>query len=411
VDNHTKKHILNKVCQSSEFTNSQKLRELLSYLVNASLCGDTPKEMTIAFDFFGKTKDFDPVTDSYVRSNIYKLRKKLKDYYAGEGRTDHVRMTIPKGQYHVEFTKSKNSFLKRPKSIIAIVLVFLLFTVLNVYLIYQHNESKDSASASRAATHPFWSDFLQSDLHTFLVIGDIILYGDYDRQRDKLNIILDRDINSFADFEALKKEHPQKDLRALNFSHIHMSTVPNLISFMPIFSTQPEKIKHEWSTKLTWDDLTNNNIIYIGNVRSLHILRMFFQPNNHMGSFIVRQVDDLIQIDSNSDTVEVYKTFITEDYSESYALISKYPGPQGNSILFFLGTEYPARVLIFDKYSQPEFLKQIDRHFQRKHGIEPRFFEILFKITGYERYGFDYEIIHSKPFSPKDQTLNFKSQK
>ena len=46
---------------------------------------------------FDRGPDFDPTTDAIVRVEIARLRSKLRDYYAEEGRADPLRIDIPKG--------------------------------------------------------------------------------------------------------------------------------------------------------------------------------------------------------------------------------------------------------------------------------------------------------------------------
>ena len=103
IDNETKSKILTKLIGSREFADSRVLKDLLVYLVEASQRDEIPKEITIATECFKREADFDPSNDAYVRSNVYKLRRKLEDYYEEEGKKDKIRIHIPKGHYHVEF--------------------------------------------------------------------------------------------------------------------------------------------------------------------------------------------------------------------------------------------------------------------------------------------------------------------
>jgi hypothetical protein len=49
----------------------------------------------------GRKEGFDPRVDSSVRVHCGRLRSKLAEYYSGEGLTDSVEITIPKGGYHL----------------------------------------------------------------------------------------------------------------------------------------------------------------------------------------------------------------------------------------------------------------------------------------------------------------------
>jgi adenylate cyclase len=51
---------------------------------------------------------FDPIADPLVRIEAARLRDKLREYYEADGRSDPIRIELPKGSYtpHVEFRQS-----------------------------------------------------------------------------------------------------------------------------------------------------------------------------------------------------------------------------------------------------------------------------------------------------------------
>ncbi len=80
---------------------SKRLLQLLNYVVEASLKGEAQhlKETTIGVAVYGRAPDYDPKADTVVRNQAWRLRSKLKDYYASEGAQDPVLIFIPKGHY------------------------------------------------------------------------------------------------------------------------------------------------------------------------------------------------------------------------------------------------------------------------------------------------------------------------
>jgi len=92
---------LRDVLQSESFTRSPGLSGLLSYLCDKALLGqsDQIKEYSVALDVFGRQESFDQDSDSIVRVQANRLRKRLAEYYAGEGSTHRIQITIPVGQY------------------------------------------------------------------------------------------------------------------------------------------------------------------------------------------------------------------------------------------------------------------------------------------------------------------------
>lgn len=96
---------LQRVLQSKYFAQAESLANLLRYLVEETLAGrgDTIKELTVGTEVFGRGPAFDPKTDGIVRVQASRLRSKLRDYYATEGRDDELVIAVPTGGYLPEF--------------------------------------------------------------------------------------------------------------------------------------------------------------------------------------------------------------------------------------------------------------------------------------------------------------------
>ena len=92
---------LQAVLQSPLFVRSPTLAHLLSYLCEKTLAGEGGqiKEYSIAVDVFGRPDSFDQDADSIVRVEANRLRKRLADYYKGEGSSQGMRISVPVGQY------------------------------------------------------------------------------------------------------------------------------------------------------------------------------------------------------------------------------------------------------------------------------------------------------------------------
>jgi len=99
---------LQSVLQSHLFVRSPTLAHLLAYLCEKKFSGETAqiKEYSIALEVFGRHESFDQDTDSIVRVQVNRLRKRLAEYYAGEGAAHDLRLIIPVGHYVPFFEKS-----------------------------------------------------------------------------------------------------------------------------------------------------------------------------------------------------------------------------------------------------------------------------------------------------------------
>lgn len=95
------------VLRSPMFARSPTLSHLLSYLCEKTFAGATDqiKEYSVAVDVFDRSDSFDQDSDSIVRVQANRLRKRLSEYYAGEGAGHAVRITVPVGQYVPAFQR------------------------------------------------------------------------------------------------------------------------------------------------------------------------------------------------------------------------------------------------------------------------------------------------------------------
>jgi len=101
---------LHRLMQSATFADSSRLRDLLSFLVEQTICGHAEelKESVVAVEVFGREPGFDPRSDSVVRVQARNLRAKLHSYYEDEGRLDLVCIELPSGGYVPRFKRSND---------------------------------------------------------------------------------------------------------------------------------------------------------------------------------------------------------------------------------------------------------------------------------------------------------------
>jgi hypothetical protein len=94
---------VDKILRSDEFSGSEVLRNLLSFLAAHSIDrpGEVVKEYELATAVLGKAEGFDPRLDSAVRVHAARLRSKLAEYYMSHGTDDPLLIEVPKGSYQV----------------------------------------------------------------------------------------------------------------------------------------------------------------------------------------------------------------------------------------------------------------------------------------------------------------------
>jgi hypothetical protein len=93
------------VLQSGVFDKAPRLARFLRYICEKYFDGhaDQIKEYSIAIEALGRSSDFDPKKDSIVRVEAHRLRKRLEEYYQGQGASHPIQIVIPNGQYRPHF--------------------------------------------------------------------------------------------------------------------------------------------------------------------------------------------------------------------------------------------------------------------------------------------------------------------
>jgi Tol biopolymer transport system component len=92
---------LRRMLDSETFRGAERSRALLRFVVEEALHGrsDRLKEYTLGSQALGRGEGFDPRSDPIARVEASRLRSRLDVYYATEGASDPVRISLPRGGY------------------------------------------------------------------------------------------------------------------------------------------------------------------------------------------------------------------------------------------------------------------------------------------------------------------------
>jgi hypothetical protein len=101
---------LDAVLESPLFSRAPSLRSFLTYICEQYFEGKAEdlKEYSIAVEALGRSPNFDHTQDSIVRVEAHKLRKRLRNFYDGEGADHAIRIEIPPGQYAPSFVSRRS---------------------------------------------------------------------------------------------------------------------------------------------------------------------------------------------------------------------------------------------------------------------------------------------------------------
>ena len=106
---------LTKILQSEIFARASHLQRFLEFVVTKTNLGQAGeiKEYVIAVDALGRDPGFDLGRSNIVRVQAAKLRTKLRNYYATEGRDDRLEIRLPLGSYVPVFVMKPDAPCRR----------------------------------------------------------------------------------------------------------------------------------------------------------------------------------------------------------------------------------------------------------------------------------------------------------
>lgn len=100
---------LERLLESRAFRAAHGQRRFLKYVVEETLAGrgQQIKEFTVGVEAFERGESFDPRVDPIIRTEARKLRARLAKYYEEEGKSDPIRIELPKGSYVPVFHENR----------------------------------------------------------------------------------------------------------------------------------------------------------------------------------------------------------------------------------------------------------------------------------------------------------------
>jgi len=105
---------LERITSSDEFRKCPQLLRFLRFAVQEALSGRNggSKERLIGMEVFGRAADYDAGSNPVVRVEARRLRRKLAEYYSGDGREDPIEICLPKGGYLPTFEARTSRVMK-----------------------------------------------------------------------------------------------------------------------------------------------------------------------------------------------------------------------------------------------------------------------------------------------------------
>ncbi len=184
----SRRALLNRVAESPVFQKSNRLRQLLLFLGERGL--DDPdfhiREQDIGVEVFGRPAGYDTSQDTLVRVQASQLRKRLKEYFDGDGKHEPVTIDLPKGVYALVF-KERDRAQKQPRRFrwrawlpwaVAAVSVAAVIALITDDL--RLRRSRGTSLEDSPLADAFWRQMFANRLNNYLVMsdGNLVVFED-----------------------------------------------------------------------------------------------------------------------------------------------------------------------------------------------------------------------------------------
>ncbi|MBV9504314.1 MAG: hypothetical protein JO323_04830 [Acidobacteriia bacterium] len=394
---------VDRIAQSDTLRNSAGLQKLLRFLGEKSASGEADhlKEYVVGVDGLGRPPTYDPRHDAAVRIQVGRLRQKLAEYYRTEGSDDPLVLDLPKGQFRlvceVRHDTPKQSAppaaishpgKSAPWLTIALVGVTLCFALSLFWAFNSRTRLNNMArQATRSEWGPtlaeFWQPFIASDRPAVVLIADplFVHFKGFGAYRTPVVNSWEKVVSS-PDISAIRKALNDPPIEpSARYTGLSEANASFLLG--TTLATHVPHISLARSSQLSWPQLASNNIIYVGaeklieeQLENLPVDWQFTYDYYGVQNRHPRQGEPKVFADSPAMLINQLA-----ENGESYALISRIPGPAGQGEMqAFMSNYAPSRLAVVQIATSAERLGEVMERLKARSGEIPRYYQIVFRV-------------------------------
>jgi hypothetical protein len=375
-DAHALRLEVNRV-QASGVLGEARLRRMFDYLAERSLAGQSPKEIAIAMDVFGKSSDFDVSQDALVRVYIHKLRKALDEYYGSTSSAGSRELHIPRGEYRLRVSakapdKTSNVLVpalpqnrRRWAALGAAALLgaAVLGAAFATWLLTPRSD------LDRVRASPIWSSLLKDDRPIMIVVGDYYLIGETDDSMGVNRLIREYSVNSKNDLDHYVQEHPELADRYMDVGlrYLPISTAFALRDVMVVLAPENRRISVSKMSDIEPSSLKSADIVYIGYLSGMGMLQdlIFAGSRFSVGDSYDEVFDKRTRVsyvsEIGSDIMDPPQPTGKEKTYHDYGVFEKVRGPGGNTIVVISGTRDAGVTQTAEVFTSAQKLKDLEQ--------------------------------------------------
>ncbi|WP_255462386.1 hypothetical protein [Granulicella sp. WH15] len=388
-----------RVAASKGFCKSEFLPRFLLYVCEQYLTGDTQEitEQRIGTQIFNRSTGYNPGEDNIVRSYARLLRKRLDEYFDGEGRDEPMRIVIPRGGYIPTFYSSpdpqqgaagthppengeKDRTSARPHAIAVppvssygalttakpwrpAWLSTLLGMVIGGVLATAGwlGIRSMQAQQDQSAAHAVWAQMFQRNRNTLIVPADSGL-GILENLSGHL-VSLEEYANGAypAELHAPPGMDPGNlnDLRRQHYTSVVDLDITSMLTRLPEFIANRTQVRY--ARGITAEDIKNSNSILLGSAHTNPWVSLFEKRLNFRLEY-TPQVDQSFVVNLHPIDSEqaIYRNGTNEKPNRTYGTIAYLPeGDGAGHVLIIQGLNMAATQAAADTLFNAKAIKPI----------------------------------------------------
>ena len=348
--------LLERVATSSAFQRSQRSRELLQYLAQATPKGgpgSTLSEHQIGIEVFGREPGFDSSVDTIVRVQVSQLRKKLQAYFLNEGSTEPVILDLPKGSYTLTYLprqvlEGKVAPSRRLDWVWIGTLVGLLAVAfLCVWLAYQNSQLRASIPSGDQRTpslDQFWRSIFPSGTETQAVLSDANLMILSDMMGGRTVTLFEYRYRTYpANLFDMYIKDPKMRLEADHISGTHLTPVQDaevLRGIVPLSLRYRFPLDVVFARNFRMESQVRSNLILLGHKRGNPWIEMFEPMMNFRYQYGPEAGANRGMLVNQAPLAGEQRTYAVSYGQHGYSVVAYLPQPTGNgNALIISGTD------------------------------------------------------------------------
>jgi hypothetical protein len=376
---------IQRILRSKALSTSEVQRNLLAYLAERSLSGnaDSLKEYTVGLDVFAKPSSYDPRQESTVRMHVGRLRQKLVEYYRSEGVDDAIIVDLPKGGFKVTFEPRPPDRVAEIVTVevpqprtwrsytwqIATLGVALLISVgVAIYFAARLWHVERTVPAAAATWTPelqqLWATILESNRPLMICLST-----------------------------------PQSGSGVTG-----IGTANGAFVLGQFLGERKKNVQLTPSDQLSVPEIAMGNVVFLGTSA----------PANRQIRTVPAMAEQLVLDPTgvrNLTPRPGEQAFLADrlpndpqDSAESNALISHFPGLNGNGeILYFSGNQIPAIVGAVQAFTDPTFARTLVAKLKMPNGELPRYYQVVLKVRSMDDMPIDWSYVLHREISVAKQ--------